>query len=423
MTLTFNQIQFRVFLFVFLLFAGGALGYRYFIELPKLNQSFTAIIEKELTTLKFSIQEELNGLAISNYDYAVWNATYNYMQNKNPTFFEENIVENTFSGLKVDGMFFIGKDFELYSGHEIGDLSGKSLTYSFFDFNKYPENLLMLPKAVTNTGAPKKLGFIRTSNGPAMYSTTQIRNSNMGGENQGYLIMIRLLNKEFVEKLSRYTSTVVSFQPLSIKPVNRAVFLWDDKHIINDYRSLNYVQINDFKGDAVTFLSVHNGITEQTNLLSREIIQFFIITLVLLLIAYQLISNKIIKPVKGFAIQIKKIDIENGLILLDENHEVQELNTVSNHFNQLAMTIKDQTERLAHQVTTDPLTQILNRRGLIDSLELYKEQCIRHNIGFIIVMCDIDHFKLYNDTLGHIAGDDALFRVAQTLNNQCLRGG
>lgn len=63
---------------------------------------------------------------------------------------------------------------------------------------------------------------------------------------------------------------------------------------------------------------------------------------------------------------------------------------------------------LAHRSTHDPLTGILNRRAILDALsrELSRER--RENSGLAIGMCDIDHFKVINDTHGHQAGDEVL---------------
>lgn len=59
-------------------------------------------------------------------------------------------------------------------------------------------------------------------------------------------------------------------------------------------------------------------------------------------------------------------------------------------------------EALAH---TDPLTQLLNRRALIVRLVAELERVRRYNAPLTVLMIDVDHFKLVNDTHGHIAGD------------------
>ena len=48
---------------------------------------------------------------------------------------------------------------------------------------------------------------------------------------------------------------------------------------------------------------------------------------------------------------------------------------------------------------------------------------MRQGTEFSVIMCDVDHFKDYNDHLGHQAGDDSLKLVAQTLAQSMDRGG
>ncbi len=76
---------------------------------------------------------------------------------------------------------------------------------------------------------------------------------------------------------------------------------------------------------------------------------------------------------------------------------------------------------IGKQVITDQLTQIMNRHGLKIELDKYKDRCIRLKVGFIVVMCDIDYFKNYNDSLGHMKGDETLFEIAKAIESQCNR--
>ncbi len=64
---------------------------------------------------------------------------------------------------------------------------------------------------------------------------------------------------------------------------------------------------------------------------------------------------------------------------------------------------------------TDALTGIPNRRALFLMLEQQWDFAIAHNIPISIIFCDIDHFKEYNDTYGHPAGDEVLRAIAQRI--------
>lgn len=73
-------------------------------------------------------------------------------------------------------------------------------------------------------------------------------------------------------------------------------------------------------------------------------------------------------------------------------------------------TANQQLERLSW---LDGLTDIPNRRQFDATLDLEWRRCLRHGLPLALIMTDVDHFKSYNDHLGHQAGDDCLRRVAR----------
>jgi diguanylate cyclase (GGDEF)-like protein len=70
---------------------------------------------------------------------------------------------------------------------------------------------------------------------------------------------------------------------------------------------------------------------------------------------------------------------------------------------------------LSKLATIDDLTQVFNRRHLNHYLSQEWTRLKRYRRPLSLILCDVDHFKLYNDQYGHAAGDRCLFKVAQTL--------
>lgn len=70
--------------------------------------------------------------------------------------------------------------------------------------------------------------------------------------------------------------------------------------------------------------------------------------------------------------------------------------------------------RLTNEVNTDPLTGLLNRRGFLRAFDVTQEEGGSEN-GAAILLIDLDHFKILNDTYGHDAGDLVLQSVGATL--------
>jgi diguanylate cyclase (GGDEF)-like protein len=77
--------------------------------------------------------------------------------------------------------------------------------------------------------------------------------------------------------------------------------------------------------------------------------------------------------------------------------------------------LEEMNARLTRDSETDGLTGLRNRRAFDRTLDAEVSRARRHCMPLSLVMLDLDHFKAYNDAFGHLAGDDALRRVARLL--------
>jgi len=76
-------------------------------------------------------------------------------------------------------------------------------------------------------------------------------------------------------------------------------------------------------------------------------------------------------------------------------------------------TIRKKGAKLQRMVIRDSLTDLFNRRYFYRMLNSEIERCKRYNRVVSVMMIDLDNFKDYNDTYGHIEGDKVLKRVSQ----------
>jgi diguanylate cyclase (GGDEF)-like protein len=80
-------------------------------------------------------------------------------------------------------------------------------------------------------------------------------------------------------------------------------------------------------------------------------------------------------------------------------------------------------DRLEEMATTDALTGLKNRRKFDTMIDLEWRRAIRRNVPLALLMIDADHFKAYNDTFGHQAGDQVLVGVAICITDSVRRAG
>lgn len=75
-------------------------------------------------------------------------------------------------------------------------------------------------------------------------------------------------------------------------------------------------------------------------------------------------------------------------------------------------------EALRNRSLHDPMTQLFNRRYLDETLAHELANCQRNTMALGLIMIDIDHFKTYNDTYGHDAGDFVLTEIAEIMRSK-----
>ena len=120
---------------------------------------------------------------------------------------------------------------------------------------------------------------------------------------------------------------------------------------------------------------------------------------------------------------------------------IAEVSTLSQALGHMAAQLRDHTDELTRQVTertaeleqanrvlsklshTDGLTGVANRRRFDELLSQEWSRAMRAGQALALIMLDVDHFKLFNDRYGHLAGDDCLRSIARVLTEQCRRAG
>jgi diguanylate cyclase (GGDEF)-like protein len=141
--------------------------------------------------------------------------------------------------------------------------------------------------------------------------------------------------------------------------------------------------------------------------------------------------NKLIDDIASSRAPLEDLKkVERGATSLTEplTRVFQQLKTAQAEIRQLNAEIRQRvatrTESLERKLgvmqlkaARDALTGLLNRRALEEALPQMIETCRRSRREMVVMMIDVDYFKVLNDTLGHQAGDDLLRSIGQIIRS------
>ncbi|KGK11702.1 GGDEF domain-containing response regulator [Vibrio navarrensis] len=111
--------------------------------------------------------------------------------------------------------------------------------------------------------------------------------------------------------------------------------------------------------------------------------------------------------------------------LFEQRHALKkktmEFDQKLSELEELQQQLEETNEQLLLLSTTDSLTGLHNRRRFEEIYSDEWNRALRSNTSVSMIIFDIDHFKMYNDTFGHQQGDECLRMVAEAIRNMKLR--
>lgn len=424
-TLSFNQLQIRVFTLILVLFTTIILSYRIWIQLPQLEATMLKLSERELSTLVFAINRITKPMVTLNYDYAVWDESFEFVQDphseQSQKYLLANYLDDNFVLQEIDGVFIFDKQWNALYAKGFHHKNQTELTFEFYDFTLFPENRAIGSIPVDGTEIKSKVGMLSTQFGPAIFTSTAILPSDKSQAVNGFLVFIRLIDQEFMDEISLFTATPVIMTHIGKDESIGDLADWDAEVDLDKLSPFTQRIVRNAQGQPVVKLTLHHSNGLPPSIWGIGLISLVLAMLMLLIIVYMLLAGFIIKPVQRLASNIKDMDKVQYFKELPKNHIISELRKISFHFNALVGKVQRQNILLSKLVYVDELTQIANRRAFELHLDTQIQLLNRHNIGLTLILADIDYFKRYNDSLGHLAGDEALKKVATVLKQHFKR--
>jgi diguanylate cyclase (GGDEF)-like protein len=161
--------------------------------------------------------------------------------------------------------------------------------------------------------------------------------------------------------------------------------------------------------------------------INREIsigyLQLALIAALVLMVVWFGGEQLIVRPIRSLVRTVARFGRGDLRVRAHEERWVAEFEPLAAAFDDMAdkLATREEELRIANQhleelASLDGLTGLANRRGFDRELRHAWERAAARREPLALMMIDIDHFKLYNDRYGHVAGDTCLRAVGETLS-------
>lgn len=386
-------------------------SYRYLVEIPKEKSAIEQLHKRELSSLYFSLIDESKKLKQMNYDYAVWDDTFNFINTYSQSYLDNNYDLQTFINLRIDAVFIINNQNKVLFSKGFDHLKQQPLNFS----DLHDEDGLFASKIVNyqRSNDQARSGIIKTNEGTMIFAITNISDSKDLAKTNGQLIYLKRLDQSLIDRIGDATQLQLSIIKYdeNYKDLPRLT----DLFALKTLNKTNKWVVEDIYNEPSLVLKVEHFDNFKIKLLTKDLSITIIVQLLVMMFMYAFIKKILINPMNVVNGELAEIVKKQTLSTLTAEFKVTEFKLLADEFNHMVSTVKEQQAQLEKLSLTDGLTQIPNRTAF--EQHFYKElgHLQRNHTPFAIVMCDIDYFKKYNDSLGHTAGDSALKKVAQSL--------
>lgn len=413
--MTIKKIVFIYSVLVLLSFIVCLLGYRYFFEIPNIKKKIEIIKHQEVVSIDVGLQNERSTLEMLTHDYAVWSSSYKFLTNKklDNVFLEENFISDLYSSQKIDGVYFLDKNGETVWGKGFNSQTNTPLDFSAF-INQFNNNDDLYPTVIKNE-IPTTEGMFESQYGIAMFAAKQVRKSDRTGSNVGALVFIKLVRKDFFNSLEKLAQVKID-----VKNYKNTIDIESELAKTDESTTYSFKIIKDYEGKPLLIFKIYHKVFEFPKLIDQSMLFAFILLILIPLLVTTILNKYLVEPILNIADSISTMSKDGHTQKLKLKPKTKEFTEMVSGFNALVETINQQKEELRKTVLIDELTGIANIRAYNSLIIKRWRQMQRSNTPLAIIMCDIDHFKKYNDSMGHQAGDNVIHTVAQALQS-CMR--
>lgn len=400
------KIRHKLFLInIFIIFIATILIIFFIFSLSKKVFDENIKIRAELYKNNFSnlIETVKKNLYLHIKDYAFWeDMGIQAVENKNKEWIEGNLDPWVRKNFNYDLLLLIKDD-----GEVIVDTHYYKINYN--DFILKNQQI--------------KSYFVLIDNLPFICATSPVFDSSGEKFFNAYLTFGISLNETLINDWKNYLdldlAIITEYSYISTSEEIKRISLSENKlpyQYINNY-ICTFLPLYDNEGNKIADIHIHKY-DEMPSKINKTILYGIFIgsiaTVITAFIINIFLISYILKPLEKLAKVTKDFSKGNYYIKLNYSKD-DEIGHLTNSFKRMIdkikyreKTILNEKEMAIEMSYKDPLTNIYNRKYLIEKIE----ELIKKEQTFSIVFLDLDNFKVINDVLGHKVGDELLKKIS-----------
>lgn len=391
-------------------------------QIPAASRIEEQRMKEHLLRVTKAVQADVAALDAFSRDWGIWDDSHRFMIGKNREYIDANLLNDMpMRDFRLNLMSFMDLNgYEIWTRTLLPDAPG-------INPDQFPYFLDELKKQLRAQSVAQggiNLHGIRASQwGPLMYSWQPIRDSDETAPFNGFLLVVRWLDEEYLKQVSERTAL-----PLAIEHSNL--------HVAPPFKPLKPpmtyrlidLGLTRLRGE-VSLLNSDNqpvltlAIEEERQVLGSVLegaiwtfIGMLLISFVCVMIAMYRLNGIVLTPLQQLVSALQRFGDRPEADLIPYIDSSVEMATLSSKFREMACKVTRQHDDLLERSSrmevaafTDPLTRCCNRRYLDSWLQAnWARPCQ-------LLLLDLDHFKRINDRFGHDIGDLVLQQLAELL--------
>nr|WP_320114088.1 diguanylate cyclase [uncultured Desulfuromonas sp.] len=355
-------------------------------------------------------------------DWGVWNDSYQFILDQNQQYIDGNLNDETLTGIGTLCILYFDLDFNLVYAFSFAE--DRPIALSVADSVKRSQEQI---QALNLEEHSSFYLCVEQLNGPLLAAMYPIYPTDRSRPANGYILMGRAINNQYCYDVSSHSGfdfdlVKVCEQSKELNGRDKCIHM-SYEFVSEDYAELTLTVRNIDHHQA---FKMKTKIFREMNSHLRQVFKVTVTVMIILgvigvLLVELLLNRLVLAPISAQINHFNRIGESGDLSERFEDHSSRELHLLSQTANRMLDRIESLNKELQRASMTDSLTGVGNRRMFDDQLQHEWLVARRNGTVVSLLMIDIDHFKVYNDTYGHQGGDQCLQTVAEVISAQVKR--